>query len=116
MCKKGKCVEYNCGYKCECDCGYTGRYCDIPLSACSYLSDGSSKCLNNGICIENGCNFTCNCTPGYTGQFCQIRKNPCDPSNCLNGATCVASVNDYTCKCPCKYYSGKNCQVGNEQN
>lgn len=111
LCKFGKCVESDCGYTCDCECGYTGRFCDVPLDQCLPNADGSPKCLNNGLCINDGCGFTCNCTKGFSGNICQIKRNLCELNTCLNGGICTELTNDYFCDCPCKYYTGKNCQV-----
>ncbi|CAF0782126.1 unnamed protein product [Brachionus calyciflorus] len=111
LCKNGKCIENGCGYKCSCDCGFTGKYCDIPINQCEPDRNGTPKCLNNGICISNGCNYTCNCTQGFTGNMCQIKKPMCTLNTCQNGGICSDNINDYTCTCPCKYYTGKNCEI-----
>ena len=62
----GICLNTN---TCQCQVGYIGSFCEIPLGC---VSGGSNACLNGGVCIPS--TGTCFCTGGYSGSTCSICK------------------------------------------
>lgn len=94
-------------YKCECNRGFEGDKCQIPVDMCK-----QNPCKNNAKCynFENG-NYSCECVAGFSGFHCEIDFNECLSGPCLNGGSCVElKMGGYECKCPL-FYSGQNCQV-----
>lgn len=98
---------------CECDLGWTGDDCSIPVKYCT-----PSSCMNRGTCIENpnreedpnvpgrllfATICDCDTATGFTGQpylgeFCEVPP-PCDSHPCLNGGECTPNGNGYVCNC-----------------
>lgn len=81
LCQFGVCVHSNHNYTCQCDEGFTGRFCEIvPELNSSQLFDNTSSvectlntCSNNGVCSEGPTHtLTCRCFSGYTGDRCEI--------------------------------------------
>ncbi|CAF1551951.1 unnamed protein product, partial [Adineta steineri] len=105
--KHGRCMPYvnkNSSYFCQCDQGYSGRYCNIQHS-CSCSSD--SFCLTSSICL---------CSMKKFGRNCHITRSVCQSLNnsCENNGLCIPvddriNVNDFTCLCKENFY-GKRCE------
>lgn len=67
---------------CQCEQGWSGNDCSIPLC--------ENECLNNGNCTLPN---TCTCALGWTGSDCSV---PLCAQECRNGGKCVAPD---TCEC-----------------
>lgn len=70
-CKHGKCMLNETGeFKCQCDIGYMGPFCDLIRHPCDF------RPCENGICeIVGDLYYKCLCKPKYTGVNCHIGKN-----------------------------------------
>ncbi|GAB9472774.1 hypothetical protein Gpo141_00009943 [Globisporangium polare] len=84
---RGTCAPQVAGqmdYKCKCNVGYSGTYCQ---------KIDSNKCTMKAQCAAGTCNLTtqqCECEAGTTGDQCA----ECDPKStkaCNNHGTCGAS-------------------------
>ncbi|CAF3963758.1 unnamed protein product [Adineta steineri] len=103
----GRCMNYvnkNFSYFCQCDQGYSGRYCNVQHS-CSCSSD--SFCLTSSICLCSMKKFGRNCH--LTRSVCQSLHNSCE-----NNGICIPvddriNINDFTCLCKENFY-GKRCE------
>ncbi|KZS21868.1 Tolloid 2-like protein, partial [Daphnia magna] len=73
-CVYGTCSRVGNEFRCDCQAGYAGQTCSIPLDACM-----SSPCLNGGTCATVGPNrqFRCICPAGFTGNECQNEIQAC---------------------------------------
>ena len=68
-CKHGKCMLSNDTgeFKCQCDVGYMGPFCDLIRHPCDF------RPCENGICeIVGDLYYKCLCKPMYTGVNCHI--------------------------------------------
>jgi len=67
-CKHGKCMLNETGeFKCQCDIGYMGPFCDLIRHPCDF------RPCENGICeIVGDLYYKCLCKPKYTGVNCHI--------------------------------------------
>ncbi|XP_078358649.1 uncharacterized protein LOC144643318 [Oculina patagonica] len=65
----GKCTGPNATW-CACPPGYTGAFCQQPLSTANCTK---KPCLNGGTCIGGN---ICKCPPRYSGNRCSILKKP----------------------------------------
>ena len=114
-------------YFCECDPGYSGRYCEKRIESCisdpcrpgSCVDENSTYvCLcpacHFGFCIAGDSEYHCMCFPGYTGRHCSININECSNSICGEHGRCVDYINAYRCVCE-PYYIGVHCEtcIGN---
>jgi hypothetical protein len=109
-CVHGSCKKYlnsPHGEYCQCERGWSGRYCDIStICACA----GGEQCLNQyrtQICV---------CPLGRMGHDCHMLYNPCKNISCQNGGTCVPLderlEKKFTCACHNGYY-GTRCELTN---
>ncbi|CAH0395162.1 unnamed protein product [Bemisia tabaci] len=62
------------GFKCRCDPGFTGTYCEIGEDGCS-----PNPCLNGGTCsrLTDPSKFACLCLPGFIGSTCEVARSAC---------------------------------------
>ena len=70
--QNGRCISLsNLNYKCICNVGYTGEFCEAKIDYCA-----SNPCSNDGVCRNsNGYKkFKCHCRKGYTGETCEVRR------------------------------------------
>ena len=65
----GQCTELFGRAECNCNPGYTGRYCDNEIDECA-----SNPCENDGSCIDGFANYVCLCELGFMGLNCEIGK------------------------------------------
>ncbi|EMP34624.1 Neurogenic locus notch like protein 1 [Chelonia mydas] len=113
-CKNGgKCWQTNNLYRCECNSGWTGLYCDVPSVSCDVAAkqqgvDVAHLCRNSGLCVDTGNTHFCRCQAGYTGSYCEEQVDECSPNPCQNGATCTDYLGGYSCECVAGYH-GVNC-------
>lgn len=114
----GECIESNNVIGCQCDHGYIGESCDIPLESHDLCQ--SNPCNNGGICTYSHVGFTCTCQTGFTGQTCSQPVNDlnsqqegCHNNPCLHGGQCTEPVNNsssHHCSCP-EGYAGQECEI-----
>ena len=67
-CNGHPCVDKVNAYKCLCNDGYTGEFCQNQPDYCR-----DNPCKNNGTCSNTGGNFTCSCPSAYKGDQCQFQ-------------------------------------------
>jgi len=115
-CVHGKCIKYLNNLQnytfCQCDRGWTGKYCNISYD-CQCSSD--AKCLG----VLSNHRSICLCPPNRYGSrcflddlICQINGN----STCLNDGKCISDENhlmsNQKLQCLCKSgYSGDRCEI-----
>ncbi|RDD36195.1 Neurogenic locus Notch protein, partial [Trichoplax sp. H2] len=100
-CRRGACSMLQYGFKCLCDAGDYGLYCQ--LSKCQ-----SNPC-QNGNCVPTVFGYRCRCRPGFSGAHCEI--SACNSNPCINGGKCLTMNNGgYQCRCNPGYH-GLNCEV-----
>merc|ERR1719383_626635 len=61
----GTCTDQDVDYSCDCQNGWTGKYCDNDIDECS-----SSPCQNGGTCKNQVGDYSCDCQNGWTGKDC----------------------------------------------
>eukprot|EP01135_Chromosphaera_perkinsii_P002821 Nk52_evm11s228 gene=Nk52_evmTU11s228 len=100
---KGKCNAYT--GELECDLGYKGTYCSIPICL------GKPTCMGHGTCqYETG---VCTCSYGYSGKACE--EIMCVSTPEMIADPCTVSLGHGACdlttgKCKCNSgYQGDNC-------
>ena len=98
-------------YKCKCNLGYSGEFCEQDKSSCSRFN-----CMNNSTCVpsisEIG-KFKCVCHVGFSGERCEINQ-VCLNVTCLNSGQCIAGFGNFTCMCG-KYFSGRHCEKKDDE-
>ena len=111
QCVHGKCIKYfnnseNAKF-CQCNRGWSGRYCDIPhTSMCSLDSVHIGVSVHNrSVCVCPIHKFRPRCL--LTNTICQNNQN----STCRNGGQCIpdneqtqSKNNGFTCLCPKGFY------------
>jgi len=119
-CVHGKCMKYLNNLQnytfCQCDRGWTGKYCNISYN-CQCSSD--AKCLgvlsnHRSICLCPRNRYGSHCF--IDDLICQINGN----STCLNGGKCISDENDLMSnqkfQCLCKSgYNGQRCENKDHQ-
>ncbi|XP_030757522.1 protein jagged-1b-like [Sitophilus oryzae] len=91
----GHCINQpGIGYKCQCQPGYTGKYCHENINDCKV-----NPCENGGTCVDKVNAFQCICNEGWEGALCSINTDDCTPSPCRNNGTCIDGVADFECEC-----------------
>ncbi|KAK7588165.1 hypothetical protein V9T40_005410 [Parthenolecanium corni] len=104
----GRCTMRSDGdFKCLCDAGYTGRYCQESINECEL-----QPCMNGATCVDKVNSFLCICPEGWEGETCSKRQNECEPNPCENNGTCASSTDDFTCKCR-DGWKGRTCNLRN---
>ncbi len=109
--KHGKCMLNETGeFKCQCDIGYMGPFCDFIRHPCDF------RPCENGICeIVGDLYYKCLCKPNWTGVNCHIEIRPCEDKLCLNGGKCKMFPSDELdigCDCPANF-TGIYCENSN---
>ncbi|KAI2811133.1 Slit 2 protein [Blomia tropicalis] len=76
MCQNsGTCIDEINGYRCECQLGYAGQFCEIQPDV-DMLYPQTSPCQHHdcmhGVCFlpPGSPDYICKCSPGYTGKRC----------------------------------------------
>jgi hypothetical protein len=113
QCQNGKCRKYfNDQHNrtfCQCERGWSGRYCTIPyISACSSDSLSLGQLANNrSLCV---------CPVNKIGPRCLINDITCQNITCLNSGECIP-IDEYktfnktfVCICP-KEFLGDQCEI-----
>ena len=56
-------------YKCVCDAGYTGEFCETKIDFCA-----AKPCKNDAFCINvnSAEKYNCQCKPGFKGPNCEV--------------------------------------------
>lgn len=121
----GHCVNQpGVGYKCQCQPGYTGKYCheskslppmhpsqSDPLESLADINDCKvNPCENGGTCVDKVNAFQCICNEGWEGALCNIDTDDCNPTPCRNNGTCVDGIADFECECT-NGWKGKTCSL-----
>ncbi|XP_035025933.2 vitamin K-dependent protein C [Hippoglossus stenolepis] len=81
MCVHGTCVDQYQAYRCRCNRGYEGKYCDQLVTAtnCSVENGGCNhECRES----EDGLTRSCSCVSGYKLQDDSRKCVPKGPSSC----------------------------------
>ena len=115
-CLHGRCLEYSNSLEhfCQCQPGWSGRLCQIPLTTCRCSAD--SHCLGEDVDQRS----ICLCPKNKFGPRCFIENNICGEKNtsiCLNGGECLSSDEDvidqqqqrWICICP-RGWTGDRCE------
>ena len=96
----GSCTpDDNGSFKCLCDIGYSGFYCNDTI-----LTPTDCSCQNGGTCVPTSITTqSCLCPSGFIGQFCEIRNNlVCQNVTCSGHGTCSPDNNaGFKCLCDC---------------
>ncbi len=121
QCVHGKCIRYSNNLQgltfCQCDQGWSGRYCTIPHS-CMCSSD--SLCI--GVSANNNRSI-CVCPMNKFGPRCLLTDAVCQDGSysiCQNGGQCISNDNSiisnqkFTCICP-KGFTGDRCEIADSQ-
>ncbi|CAF3312330.1 unnamed protein product [Rotaria sp. Silwood2] len=120
QCIYGHCVRYSNNQDgstfCQCNHGWSGRYCTIPHTCtCSY----DSLCV--GILANN--RSLCVCPINRFGPRCLLDNKLCEldqNTTCLNGGQCIpidehiVSKNKFSCICS-KGFSGDRCEIADSK-
>lgn len=69
------------GYRCLCNEGFTGLWCDIDINECA-----SSPCRNGGKCNDLANGFKCDCPTGFGGLRCETVIPECTQYKFLIGS------------------------------
>lgn len=101
----GRCIDEVNGFKCVCESGFSGKYCETNVDDCTH-----KPCKNNGVCIDKINDFECRCVAGFVGDFCQTNVDDCEMRPCANGGSCKDLVNDFKCTCR-PGFTGRFCDI-----
>ncbi|XP_039254307.2 protein jagged-1b-like [Styela clava] len=100
----GNCVSLHGNkYKCDCDRGFDGQYCQRNIDDCTHNS-----CQNGGTCVDDVNGFFCMCRDGWEGDNCEINVDDCSPDPCHGRGRCIDLDDDFICQCERKW-KGKTC-------
>ncbi|CDS36601.1 notch [Echinococcus multilocularis] len=66
------------GFRCNCDPGWMGVFCDRPFDVCLH-----HQCQNGAQCVGMGDHYECHCPEGFEGVLCEqpINQAPSNQSN-----------------------------------
>lgn len=97
-----KCIDMIASYKCQCEEGRFGRYCQYE----NPCHGSRNQCQNNGYCESfphNG-GYKCHCEHGFTGVNCENDINECErnPMICNKGI-CINTPGSFDCECQFGY-------------
>ncbi|XP_066950508.1 protein slit-like isoform X2 [Macrobrachium rosenbergii] len=109
-CDAHKCENGTCrsrrrgGYRCKCNKGWTGRFCNQDQAVCT-----SHECVNGTCRPRRHGGYRCKCQSGWTGKLCNqapsCRKEPAKAYVYDYGCRSRRPVRQYTCSGSC----GKDC-------
>ena len=125
-CQRGKCINTERGFTCQCPIGFAGRRCDHK--PCDFI-----PCHRNAFCIDSfvsstsNSSYICKCPVGLKGFDCTEIDNPCDQNPCKNNAKCSPLAirnlkiisqplvdeevyHRFICECP-PYFYGDTCDI-----
>ncbi|UJR20107.1 hypothetical protein I4U23_023241 [Adineta vaga] len=112
-CMHGRCIQYLHDSKansfCQCDSGWTGRYCNISYNC---------MCSLDSLCIGIDANnrSICACPLNKFGSQCLLPNTICQTNPCLNGGVCIPSDEHstshppYLCTCV-RGHHGRRCEM-----
>ena len=102
-----ECSDLVNSYKCTCNPGYEGVYCENDVDDC-----GHSNCLHGSTCQDRVDNYFCKCQLGYDGKHCENNIDECIANICSsNTVECNDHINGYTCTC-LPGFTGRYCNDG----
>ncbi|NXH17708.1 SNED1 protein, partial [Bucco capensis] len=104
----GQCKDRIAEFLCQCEPGYTGRYCELDIDECQ-----SEPCKNGGTCQDVPGSFTCYCPKGFLGTQCETEVDACESSPCRNGGECESYEGSYLCVCPEGFF-GYHCETASD--
>nr|XP_026694539.1 fibropellin-1-like [Ciona intestinalis] len=112
-CGNGKCIKQSYTYSCQCNSGYSGKYCDYSMQSVDFLCD-PNPCQNNGTCTSNEDSFTCVCTGNWTGSSCEtslfLECSQSEKELCKNGGNCSFVNGTAICICA-ENFTGPYCET-----
>eukprot|EP00736_Rhodelphis_marinus_P013272 Rmarinus@m.8744 len=96
----GACTPSSGTYSCECDSGYSGDYCELPIC--------TGDCSDHGSCTEpETCECECDASGScWTGSDCSV-ADCIDVDDCSGNGSCVAPN---TCQCDTAH-AGEDCSL-----
>lgn len=92
LCVHGTCVDLFQAYKCRCDQGYEGRYCDQALTATNCTVDNGG-CDHNCEEHEDGQSRHCSCLDGYK---LHSNNKKCQPTGRLSCGQLLVHRSSYS--------------------
>ncbi|KAL1774754.1 crumbs-like 1, partial [Sigmodon hispidus] len=63
----GNCIEVQEDWKCMCQPGFTGEWCEEDIDECA-----SGPCLHGGLCRNLINRFQCICGVAFAGERCEL--------------------------------------------
>eukprot|EP00062_Callorhinchus_milii_P000365 gi/632935107/ref/XP_007887824.1/ PREDICTED: sushi, nidogen and EGF-like domain-containing protein 1 [Callorhinchus milii] len=99
----GTCRDGVANFHCDCQRGYTGRFCESETDDCA-----SEPCKNGGTCQNAQGLYICHCPGGFSGNDCETVVDGCRLDPCGSRGFCRSVNGSYSCTCKVGY-SGKHC-------
>ncbi|KAI5637366.1 EGF-like domain-containing protein [Phthorimaea operculella] len=100
------CHDRPLGFHCDCEAGWSGARCDVPVPALGALASAlpptdpcaARPCLNGGSCHEatNAEGFVCECRLGFVGALCD-KPVDCRAMGCPQHQECMEQNGAWRC-------------------
>ncbi|KFD67534.1 hypothetical protein M514_12872 [Trichuris suis] len=100
------CIDTFMSYKCICNEGWSGDFCDIDVDECESRQDNCSK--HTAYCQNTPGSFNCVCNPGYTGKYCEHGSDKQEEKRCNTTSSCSNHEGTYKFNCT-PGFTGQNC-------